>query len=73
MLIVANTFYLAINRLKTYLLVLVIVTVGIIGCVAISGIDIVYVPVVISSGILLILLFAFVDMKGLVNPNNTKG
>ena len=70
MLMVANTFYLAINRLERYLMVLVFVTGGIVGCVAISGMEVIYVPIVIGVGIQIILLSAFVDMRGIINPNN---
>lgn len=70
MLMVANTFYLAINRLERYLIVLVSVTGCIIGCVAISGMEITYVPVVIGIGIQIILLLTFADMRKLVNSKN---
>lgn len=72
MLLVANTFYLAINRLERYLVVLVSVTGGIVGCVAISGMEITYVPTVIGVGIQIIILFVFIDMRGITNPNNIK-
>ena len=69
MLLVVNTFYLAVNRLKVFLTVLMIVTGGIVGYVAISGIKITYVPIVIGVGIHIILLFSLVDINRVVNPN----
>lgn len=69
MLLVVNTFYLAINRLKVFSIVLAIVTAGIVGYVAVSGIKITYVPTVIGVGIHILLLFSVVDIKKTVNPN----
>ena len=71
MLLVVNTFYLAINRLKKYLTVLIVVTVLIVGCIVASGIDILYVPVVVGSGVIAVVIFALFDITGLKNAPST--
>lgn len=71
MLLVVNTFYLAINRLKKYLTVLIVVTVLIVGCIVASGIDILYVPVVVGSGVIAVVIFALFDITGLKNAPGT--
>lgn len=72
MLLMVNTFYLAINRLKRYLAVLVITTVLIVGYVAVSDIDVLYVPVVAGIGVAAIILFALLDVKNLKNTFGTE-
>ena len=71
MLLVVNTFYLAINRLKKYLMVLIVVTALIVGCIVASGIDILYVPVVVGSGVIAVVVFSFFDITGLKNASVT--
>lgn len=62
MLLVVNTFYLAMNKLKRYISVLAVVTIFIIGYVAVSKIDVLYVPVVVGIGVSAIIVFAFFDV-----------
>ena len=63
MLLVVNTFYLAMNKLKRYISVLAVVTIFIIGYVSMSEIDILYVPVVIGVGVNAIIIFACFDVR----------